>query len=545
MNVNGLTISENKSIATTFSKKRFEPINHIKIGQFTFPHRTTVKYLGMHLDQKLNWKTHVNALIKRSENAVNILRAFCNCTWGSDPNISLIFYRTLIRSIIDYGSLFYGNASNATLQKLNSIKNTAIRLCVGFLRSTPVCAIEAEVGEPPLNLRRQYLSDKLILNLLSRNSSVIPKISKLSALTLTSTFWRVKKSPNITESFLRLSGLQEVIHSSKGLNCFKAKYEAYETDIIVKVDIDFDNVPKKFINNIFQETIAKTWPNYEMIFTDGSKGKEGVGCAFYVPGSQKQKLFKLPKEASIYTAELTAIRQAMYYCLKEHRSSFIIFTDSKSSVDCLQSLRIQPKTSYLIQDILTSACELESANKSVKIAWIKGHSDIHSNEYVDELAKKAREEGIPIDNFKVPYTDFTALLKGYCHEQWQKYFSETPACTYYKNMLPRINRKPWFYRETNKNLVRIISRIRTNHALYLKHMYVMKLSNTEECICGEIADLQHLFLDCPILDSDTLISEIIQLGIQLPFNLPYLISQQRLDIYRLLYKFVIDKNLKL
>ena len=46
------------------------------------------------------------------------------------------------------------------------------------------------------------------------------------------------------------------------------------------------------------------------IYTDGSKSNEGVGCAAVSEHTMKQA--HLPNEASIFTAELTAVSLALY-----------------------------------------------------------------------------------------------------------------------------------------------------------------------------------------------------------------------------------------
>lgn len=53
----------------------------------------------------MNWKEHINYLIKESEKSINVLKSFCIPEWGADPNISLIFNRFLVRSILDYGCM--------------------------------------------------------------------------------------------------------------------------------------------------------------------------------------------------------------------------------------------------------------------------------------------------------------------------------------------------------------------------------------------------------------------------------------------------------
>lgn len=82
--------------------------------------------------------------------------------WGADPSISLILYKATIRSLIDYGSVVYGGASNTLLNKLEVVHHKCIRICIGFLRSTPINVLLAESGElPSATEEKSYAQDIL------------------------------------------------------------------------------------------------------------------------------------------------------------------------------------------------------------------------------------------------------------------------------------------------------------------------------------------------------------------------------------------------
>lgn len=67
--------------------------------------------------------------------------------------------------------------------------------------------------------------------------------------------------------------------------------------------------------------------NHEQLFTDGFVGN--VGCAFYHKNRNINKTSKLNSYPCVYTVELTAIS----FCLSLVIKNFVIFTDSKSSLE--------------------------------------------------------------------------------------------------------------------------------------------------------------------------------------------------------------------
>ena len=47
------------------------------------------------------------------------MRAVAGNSWGANKRALLTIYRSLIRSIIDYGSIAYNSASDSSKKKLN------------------------------------------------------------------------------------------------------------------------------------------------------------------------------------------------------------------------------------------------------------------------------------------------------------------------------------------------------------------------------------------------------------------------------------------
>ncbi len=72
---------------------------------------------------------------------------------------------TLIRPSLDYGSIIYGYASESTLNKIETIQNQALRICCGAFKTSPVAAMQVDVGEAPLFLHRYKIRVNYWINL--------------------------------------------------------------------------------------------------------------------------------------------------------------------------------------------------------------------------------------------------------------------------------------------------------------------------------------------------------------------------------------------
>lgn len=107
----------------------------------------------MLLDQKLTWYSQINRILLRAEKSLNIFRASKRGAWGANPAVALRFYKAYIRSFPDFVYIFYGTASETRL----------LRIILGALHPTPTNALQIEANEPLLSIRRQILTQKLIL----------------------------------------------------------------------------------------------------------------------------------------------------------------------------------------------------------------------------------------------------------------------------------------------------------------------------------------------------------------------------------------------
>lgn len=81
---------------------------------------------------------------------------------------------------MDYGSSIFFSAINSLLQRLNIIKNQALRLVRGAISYTPISSLHADNHQLPLEFRRRYcilnhfLLLKACLNLLVQDTTLVP-----------------------------------------------------------------------------------------------------------------------------------------------------------------------------------------------------------------------------------------------------------------------------------------------------------------------------------------------------------------------------------
>src|SRR6218665_1092460 len=85
----------------------------------------------------------------RGKNRMNLTRAVSGYNWGASKKALLLIYKSLIRSVIDYGDVVYFSDNKSNLDKLSSVHTEAVRLCCGAIKGTAALALQNECGEMP------------------------------------------------------------------------------------------------------------------------------------------------------------------------------------------------------------------------------------------------------------------------------------------------------------------------------------------------------------------------------------------------------------
>lgn len=533
----GFSICLRKTSVQIFTRHNLPNYDHLVLDGFHIPYAKETKYLGMYFDQKLTWKKNINEIVNRCEKAINIIKVCTKVSWGADVNISLLMFRSLIRSIIDYGSVLYGAAGQGLCKKINIVCNKALRVCLGVMKSSPVDCLYVEARELPPEFRRHWLSIKyLAQNRAIENNSLVTKISILTRFVLCNKYWQKKKTPPLVDAFTETSEFDTFIHKSPLSSLEQNTFQ----DILFKPRVIFPEFSDDPLSNrnIFFNTLDHFKQDIA-VYTDGSKGPQGCGFAVYIPEKAVTVKTRLPPEASIYTAEALAIQEA----LKHINESSIILSDSRSVLKSLQN--INGNSNPFTISIFNKVAQLHRRGIKVTFIWIKAHSGLHFNEEVDKLAKLA----VTSQNFMplISKGDLINLFTFRIKEKWQNYYQEkyTNKTTNYFLLNPNIIYEKWYDNITvPRYMVILIIRLMLNHGRFPSHLHKIHVLESPNCQCGEFGSANHFFFGCSLNEKTTeLISNLNKEGLSLPLNMNYVLSKGNSKIFSILYKFIIDSNI--
>ena len=79
---------------------------------------------------------HIQKVVAKSRARLNVIRMSKGRSWVAGKRPLLTVYRSLVRSVIEYGMETYFVASPSLLKPLQKIQNDALHLCTGALVST-------------------------------------------------------------------------------------------------------------------------------------------------------------------------------------------------------------------------------------------------------------------------------------------------------------------------------------------------------------------------------------------------------------------------
>lgn len=263
-------------------------------------------------------------------------------------------------------------------------------------------------------------------------------------------------------------------------------------------------LPSHLVQLIFENVFQKELTESVVFYTDGSKVDEGtyVGSAIYSPQLKLHDMYKLPSQASVFTAEAWAIYNALSIALHENLTRVTIISESKSVLDVLSNYR-NKTNNYIIFYIRALVEEAKFRNTQILFIWIPSHCGIRGNETADRLAKRAIREGSET-NFKIPYSDLFYIPKSHLNDNFDRYIkrsSRDKGIYYFQNFYVK-NNKPWFYdSQLSRRSIATLNRLRSNHFNINQSLFRKNLINDPSCLCGvPCQDLVHIIYNCPITE---------------------------------------------
>ena len=529
-------VSSEKSCMQVYTRQRLSEVPDLLYGQRRIPYRGSHKFLGLIFDcPTLTWRPHILGLVEDCRKRLNLMRCCAGSSWGGDRKTLLLLYKSLIRSKIDYGSQAYGSACKSLLSKLEVVQNTALRIALGALRSSPIISLRGESLCSPV-LDRLHFNIRSYFNKASFFPSSHPVKSEIllksdSVLQLN---WASSANGRpafvIAEQlrlkwnlpFISLANVSTVfLHPLPPWDRFLPEVRSHLA-LVTKTSF-----PDVMLRSIFLLSISRHFSGFTRVFTDGSRfssdGTVFVGASFCIPSLDVQLCCRLHSLHSVLAAELIALLKALQWVGSHVPAGKVVFcSDSRAALESLRS----PVPAYkpLVYDCLLAIKALQDAGFTVAFHWVPAHCGIKGNELADRLAKEGATNAV-VARYSLHFLEYNTVLKErfatFLAERWQRDKDEVFLGRHKLSWQDW----PWSFVK-DRGLEVAMARLRIGHSRLGAHMFRIGLATSPNCVfCGVPETVEHFLIRCYIFHSLRcgMLATISRLGVQ-PVTLSVLLG---------------------
>ena len=360
------------------------------IHDTTIKPSTSHKFLGVMVDQELQWKEHASYALAKGAAYVALIRRISKLAYGVSPRLMYQLYCSIavpkmlyiasiwLKPVFNTGSQLLTRGSQGIVKKLTQIQHSAAITITGAMRTSPTDTTEIHANLMPM----PTLVQKMLFNLLIYIAS-LPEAHLLHGMAS-----RVKRH-NIAH---HKTALHHLLHSLKLYQTIKTISPCPTPPYsLTPFTIDIAS-SKEDASSDFQQCEDGT-----MIFTDGSchNGQVGTAACLFVNKEHKATLrYHLGKatEHTVFEAEAVGLILAAQLLnrFREAKYPASIYTDNQAVIHSCTHPSAKPGhyllTHFrkLMKHLLRKKC---IKSDMVTIKWIAGHTGNWGNELADREAK--------------------------------------------------------------------------------------------------------------------------------------------------------------
>ena len=149
---NNMALNTNKTYYMKFGKFPIEEWRLYYDNQ-QINNTNSIKYLGIHIDSKLNFKDHCKYTYNKLCRYVPV---FYNIRDKLNHYNKLTLYNSFVQSTLEYGIEIYGSAKNTHQSKLKIIQNTLLKILFNFPKLYPTIKLYQDINVMTINQLKHY-----------------------------------------------------------------------------------------------------------------------------------------------------------------------------------------------------------------------------------------------------------------------------------------------------------------------------------------------------------------------------------------------------
>jgi ribonuclease HI len=492
-------------------KRTPTPRRALVLGRQRVPSAETAKFLGVIVDNKLNWKAQCAAALAKGHAWLIQFARITRASKGATAKyVRKLYLSIAIPRMLYAADIFLtpqrkmntrstdGKSSQGIINKLASVQRQAAIMITGAMRTTATDILDVMANLLPFHLLVDKLRHRAALRL-----ATLPASHPLHKPVANAAGRLIKRHPtplhDLMHTFSIKPQLIETIDAVRHDTQWKpdVKISIAETAEGAAHDIHHDNAAVK-------------------IYTDGSgmEGKIGAAAILYRGGRMKAAIrhqLGAQRHHTVYEGESVGMILAIKLMTKEWAiRSATICVDNQATIRATQLTT--PHPGHYLTDIFhrdLKALKRKHNGIHITVRWTPGHKGIEGNERADELAKKAITEGSsdmdqlprplrkPLPRSKSAATQaHNEKLKRVAQKAWTK----SPRYEHMKDFEPTAPSKKYLTLVTPlpRKAASILTQLRTGHAPLAKHLHRIGKADSPICpTCRQNDEsVQHYILHC-------------------------------------------------
>ena len=524
-----LNFSVDKCAYVTFSRRRTqEPPINITLDGTNIKEVDQFKFLGITFDNKMKWDIHTQTLINSIRRKANFFKLLTRGKTILKPNLLIRIYKAMIRSKLDYGAIILSSITTSRAQELERAQNQILRIILGCFQSTPTPLLNIETGITPVAQRWDDLATRYLLKLSQKRWN--PAYATIRTIVTSQRQWKPRATPAAATHLPRLNQLVKNLFNWDPVNEVQVNKFPPWTDMNTSTKFfpmskDTATKQKELAREMFLTLTSNEPITHISVFTDGSVHKESgkTTCAFFIPKLEEKQSWLLTQHTSIFSAELTAIDEALRYLYSFSYEEVSIYTDSKAAILAIRNRKMD--SSPVITTILDNMINHKSAGTKINFVWIPSHVGIQGNEIADQLATERRTAptGGILKN-PLTYVELCSLAKEQSKNNTLSNLKEKSTNLAVQSRTT-IGLQPWIFRHKRAIYTKIL-RLRSGHNK-LNHFIGKWDPNTDQHCphgCPQTENAKHVLLECHAFKEERKTMETAFRQLNTPMELPSILG---------------------